>query len=294
MQKLLVIFFVALSTSLFSQVNDGYNDPYNHWDGITHWTKYLTVSPGKFGPNALPVPRLENGLIDSVLTLQGSFLYHHNKGDKSPAVYGAIFIPAGKKVTFEISGVLAEYFNLSPELRFERRTFQLYGKGFTVGDIYLKNHIQLLKDHSKLPDLSFHVSFKTSTGGALQKARYTDAHGYQLYLSSGKSKTLADLNGNLRLYGLLGFFSWQTYDNLHRQDDAVMYGAGVGVTVNNLTLKHELTGYYGYRNLGDRPLVYRLEFLHASKKTFSIAYQYGINDFDYHSFAINYFFKKKK
>jgi len=294
MQKLILVICYFLSLPLFSQVDDGYNDPYQHWDGITHWTRYLTVSPGKFGPNALPVPRLENGLIDSVLTLQGSFLYHHNKGDKSPAIFGAFFIPVGKKVTFEISGVLAEYFNLSPELRFERRTFQLYGKGFTVGDIYLKNHIQLIKDHNKLPDLSFHTSFKTTTGGALQKARYTDTHGYQLYLSTGKTKSLADLNGNIRLYGHVGFFSWQTYHVLHRQDDALMYGAGIALTINNYTLKHELTGYHGYRNVGDRPLVYRLEIVQAKKQCVSISYQYGINDFDYHSFAINYFFKKKK
>lgn len=293
MKVFLTYIFLILGASVFAQVDDGYNDPYTHWDTITHWTRYLTVTPNKFGPNALPVPKLGNGLIDSVFTLQGSFIYHHNKGDKSPAIYAAASLPLGKKVTLEFAGVLAEYYNLSPELRYERRTFQLRGEGFTIGDLYLKTHVQLLKNNQKWPDLSFHMSFKTTTGGSLQEARYTDTHGYQLSLASGKNIPLTDLNGHVRLYGHLGFFSWQTYHVLHRQDDALMYGAGIEVQLSNYSLKHELTGYHGYRKLGDQPLVYRLEITQDKKQKISFSYQYGIRDFDYHSFAINYFFKKR-
>jgi hypothetical protein len=284
---------LLLSVSTFAQVDDGYNDPYNNWDGITHWTRYLTVSPGKFGPNALPVPTLENGLIDSVFTLQGSFIYHYNKGDKTPTIYGAAFIPLGKKVTLEFSGVLVEQFNMSYDIRDERRTFKHRGEGFAKGDLYLKTHVQLLTNHQKWPDISFHTGFKTTTGGRLQEARFTDTHGYQLYVSGGKSFPLTDLQGNVRLYGHLGFFSWQTYHVLHRQDDALMYGAGIEVKLSNYSLKHELTGYHGYRDLGDQPLVYRLEITQFKKQKISFSYQYGIRDFDFHSFAINYFFIKK-
>ena len=31
-----------------------------HWDGTTYWWKYLTMSPKYFGPNAIPVPAINN------------------------------------------------------------------------------------------------------------------------------------------------------------------------------------------------------------------------------------------
>ena len=37
-----------------------------HWDGVTPWERYIVFTPGFLGPNALPVPRVTNGSIDSV------------------------------------------------------------------------------------------------------------------------------------------------------------------------------------------------------------------------------------
>lgn len=285
--------FLGMPCMVFAQVNDGINNPYTNWDGITHWSRYLTIAPGKLGPNALPVPKLEQGRIDSVWYLQSSFIYHHNPEDKTPTVFLKGVAPLGKKAALEVSGVVFEQFNMSQELRYDRRTFKQRGEGKTFGDIYVRTHATILKDYKKWPDVALHVGLKTTTGGHLDAARFSDTPGYQFYVSAGKSKTLPTLDATIRWFVQAGFYSWQTYSNLHRQNDAVMYGAGVALQLNNYVISHALTGYVGYLNNGDQPMLYRFEIGKEGKRKTSFSYQYGIHDFDYHSFAFNYFFQYK-
>ena len=73
-----------------------------------------------------------------------------------------------------------------------------------------------------------------------------------------------------------------------------MYGFGVQLNVGEFLFSHELTGFHGYRDLGDRPMVYRLRIGREKNNRITFMYQNGIHDYDYHSFAINYFFIKRK
>src|ERR1700752_2946230 len=122
MLSTLVLLFVTEYTSAQgnSKLSD---DPYHHWDGVTHWTKYLRMSAGFMGPNALPVPEIRKGTIDSVLTLEASAVNNYNPRDNTPNLFMRLHIPIAKnKVSLEIYGVPVEYYNMDSSLRFERKT----------------------------------------------------------------------------------------------------------------------------------------------------------------------------
>ncbi|MBK8496462.1 MAG: hypothetical protein IPL50_16735 [Chitinophagaceae bacterium] len=47
-----------------------------NWDGVSHWSRYIRTFPAYQGPNALPVPRVGNGLIDSSFYIGASGNFH--------------------------------------------------------------------------------------------------------------------------------------------------------------------------------------------------------------------------
>lgn len=53
----------------------------HNWDGVTPWNQYMTISSAYMGPNALPVPEIKNGLIDSAASVNISYDYYKNTGD---------------------------------------------------------------------------------------------------------------------------------------------------------------------------------------------------------------------
>jgi hypothetical protein len=60
----LLFFFVTCTLCpLTAQENFSWWNELHNWDGLSPWEGYLIVSPDFFGPNALPVPKLQNGRI---------------------------------------------------------------------------------------------------------------------------------------------------------------------------------------------------------------------------------------
>jgi hypothetical protein len=59
------------------------------WDGVTPWERYIVFTPGFLGPNALPVPRVTNGSIDSVNTfgVSGHFYFSNDDHTQDIALY---------------------------------------------------------------------------------------------------------------------------------------------------------------------------------------------------------------
>ena len=113
MKNIITGILLFYSIFLFAQANPYLsNDPYHHWDGITHWSKYLIVSPGYFGPNALPVPDVKQGLIGDFFHGELSLVNHFSKRDNTNNLYTNFYIPfAHCYLLFHIMLFLKEYQN---------------------------------------------------------------------------------------------------------------------------------------------------------------------------------------
>ncbi|MCF8298328.1 MAG: hypothetical protein K9J13_12350, partial [Saprospiraceae bacterium] len=262
----------------------------HNWDNHTHWTQYLTVSPDYFGPNALPVPEIANGKIKDKLEFENGLYQHFSKGDYTANCFSHLSIPIEEKVVIESYMVPVEYFKFDTLIRDKRATREIDGEGFASGDVYFGTRIQIIENHKKLPDIALGLSFKTASGSQLRNARYTDTPGYFFDLSFGKDlKTNKKLFENLRVYGVLGFYSWQTYMENNQQNDAILYGGGFEMEFSKLKINNSLGGYYGYLNNGDRPMVYHFDLLTSIHNSFmyKLSYQYGINDFPYQTVGLS-------
>lgn len=266
-----------------------WNNKHN-WDGVTHWSRYIILSPKFLGPNALPVPQIKNGLLNNEFTLQLAAENHQSKGDKTSNIFTRLNIPLQKnKVALSIKYVPIEYYSLDTITRDERRARHLDAKGFATGDVYFGTQIQLVKNHEKLPDLLISINLRTASGSKLSDARYTDTPGYYFDISGGKTYLLNKKQlKSIRPFAMLGFYVWQTFRQDYYQDDALLYGLGCNLNFENFTLTNAFGGYRGYIGNGDNPNVYRLTLTSAlkSKVNYVIRFQQGLSDFNYSTFRL--------
>jgi hypothetical protein len=288
MKKLfLLIFGFLLFDTALGQVNGDSSDPYNNWDGITHWSKYMRYSPRYFGPNALPIPEIINGKIGKHTEIMLAADYHHHKNDPTQNIFTRIEIPIVKnKANLEIHVVPIEFYNMDSSLRIERRTFNKEGKGTAGGDIYVNQHIQLLSQHRSLPDANLRIGLRSASGTMLRHARYTDAPGYFFDLGLGKNIYQHPTDSSfVRIYASAGFYCWHTNEDDLRQNDALMFGGGIDWKTKSWLLSLQTAGYVGYINNGDKPLVARAK-IHKKITphiTTFLHLQHGIHDFYYTS-----------
>jgi len=258
-----------------------------------HWSDLIIMSPKYMGPNALPVPDIRKGKINSNWELTTNFSYHFFEYDNTVDFSAKLNIPLAKDiVVLELYGVVVEYFKMDSILKQERNTFDPEWKNYAFGDLNFATIIQLLKNHDKLPDISLRLNCRTASGTNLRAARYTDMPGYFFDLSFGKKIELKEKTiKNINIYSMLGFYVWQTNSTRHRQTDAFFYGLGVDLNFTKIELSNSFGGYIGYIGNGDKSMVYRIHFMYLTKHVnYKIGWQTGINDFLYNSLAISLVF----
>lgn len=268
----------------------------HNWDGQTPWHEYITLSAGFMGPNSLPVPRQQEGNIHKHITLEHTNNYYFHPGDETVDLNLKFIYPILDKVQLEAWMVPVEYFHISDTLiRDERAIRYKNPEGTAVGDLYMGTHVKVL-DQPDLPQIVLGFCFRTASGSDLSMARYTDTPGYYFDLSFGHSFKFKKQNlKEIRIYGMTGFYAYQTYDLLHNQNDAVMYGLGFNLKTSKWTLKNKLSGYYGYLDIGDQPAIYRMELIYRKKYMhWFVRYQNGLNDFPYQSIGIGSRWELKK
>ena len=112
-----------------------------------------------------------------------------------------------------------------------------------------------MKDGGSMVELMLRLGYRFPTGSVTGAARYTDSPGYYFDLTAGKPLSPG---GPLKLLGLLGFYVWQTNQDLHFQDDAFLFGAGLEYNQNNWRIDFNSVGYLGYMSNGDKPIVVRI------------------------------------
>ena len=261
----------------------------HNWDGHTPWYYYLKTSAAYWGPNALPVPNLNEALITQKVTFEFRPEAHLSKGDKTYDIFTSLKLPLGKRVDFEVFLVPIEYFSMDTATRFERYVRHIDARGFAGGDFWFGTNFKIVQAHGILPDLVASFYFKTASGTGMEYIRYTDAPGYYMNLSFGKNIVSNKEKGTtLRLFGHGGFYAYQTWDPLHNQDDCFSWGMGTKYSGKKMWARVVLAGYLGYLNNGDRPAVVRFQVgTKKEKLNFALKYQGGIHDFKYQTIGIS-------
>ena len=146
----------------------------------------MIISPGYFGPNALPVPELKRGFLTTKAEFELTASNHFHSGDPTQDISARTYLPfADGKIAVEVYGVLFEHYNYTEEIRNERISRDEDGEGYAIGDLYFTTLIQVFKDR-KFPNTLFRAALKTASGSNLDGARYIDSPGYFFDVSFSK------------------------------------------------------------------------------------------------------------
>ena len=255
-----------------------------NWDGVSPWHKYIIYTPLYMGPNALPVPSMGTGVIDSINSFYAATAFHFSKGDRTKNLkLSANYCLVKDVISFDLSWIPSEWYQMSDEVKNERHVFyENYNDKTASGDIYLNTNLQLFNRWKKHFRLAFRMGYRFPTSTAVGSARYTDAPGYHLDLSASK---YLSKNKQWKLMAMCGFYVWQL--NIYGQNDAFMYGAGIEYNSQKWRLKLNNTGYFGWRGNGDDPVIINFG-LEKKYKQFDISLSalQGLNDFSYTSFEL--------
>ncbi len=292
MRKLL-FFIVILLTTLTSEGQDdwSWNEQHGWESGDPGWRNWMIISPGFFGPNALPVPEVKRGFLSKEKEVEITASNHFHSGDPTQDISGRAYVPfANGKIAVEIYGVILEHYSYTTEIRNERISRDADCKGTAFGDLNFTTLVQLIKDR-EFPNTLFRFGAKTASGSNLEGARFADTPAY--FFDMSFSKTFGTNESLLfRPYTMLGFYSWQTNDELNLQNDALLYGLGIDSEKNNWRIVSSWSGYYGYKDNGDRPMQLNFELRKDyRKKAFRIQYQHGLHDWMYRTVRFSFIWK---
>ena len=288
-----IVFAFFLVIQLHAQEDwSWWNDQHGWEPGMPSWRTFLTISPGYLGPNALPVPEVKKGYLTPEKEIEVGTDFHFSKGDNAQNLVAKIYHPfADNKIAVEAYMVVVEHYAMSSEVRDERKARDKDGRGLAVGDLYFSTLIQLVKN-KRFPNTLLRMVGKTASGGRLDAARYSDSPGYFFDLSFSKPLQNADNPSVWTPFASAGFYSWQTSDDENLQNDAFMFAGGVDLEKANWLFSNSISGYLGYKNEKDSPVVYTLDVKRQFKNN-QIRFQFlqGIQDWEYSTIKLSYIWK---
>jgi hypothetical protein len=248
----------------------------------------MKITPGYLGPNALPVPDVKKGVVEPGASLEVSFDAHFMKGDPTQDIFLKYYRSfADNKIAIELYGVAVEHYAMSDTIRDERIARDYDGNGFAVGDLYFSTLVQLSKGR-KFPDTMVRMAGRTTSGSQLEGARYSDMPGYFFDFSFSKQYASRNQLTVFQPFASFGFYSWQTNDDLNLQNDAYMYAVGADVKWQSVSVSNSLSGYNGYKDERDRPMVYTFDLKRTFKKrTYRLQYLHGLRDWKYQTVKLS-------
>jgi hypothetical protein len=243
----------------------------------------VNYSPAYFGPNANPVPEFTDATIPAMTTVKFSGDYYFGFGDNTTNMTLTTEIPLlPERLSFKIWINMLENYDVTQAVYNERNMTGRKLSGMAGGDFYIQTRIFILAEKTYIPAVILNSTLKTASGTNFQQRRYFDTPGYYFDVEFGKSIYLQNkVLNEIRFVADLGFFCWETTNSI--QNDAPMYGGKIILSNALFDFENTLSGYHGWMNNGDKPLVYRSK-LNIKQAKFNIfaQYQYGIKDFPYH------------
>ncbi len=268
----------------------------------TDRSRYVSISPGYMGPNALRVPALTNGIIDNEIWSETTVEHHFGNGDQTLNVWSQFNIPLAKdKAVLYVTSIPLEWWWVTEATRDERRMQRQNGQGWNTGDMAFGVILRLLNEEKvKGPNITFRAHSKTTTGGNVNNARFTD--GSMFFWEATLSKTLKKTeNSSFLIKGMIGFYTWQTNRNFlpngseQFQNDAGVYGVGMEWTTGKFRWGSDISGYHGYIMNRDYPTFWRNQFSYRLTKHIALYsnFNMGLKSWDWSTVTIGYrhFFK---
>ncbi|MBS1772151.1 MAG: hypothetical protein JST82_04780 [Bacteroidetes bacterium] len=281
------VLLIGFQSFAQNQSPDKWWEDKHHWNGITPWINFMELSSKYMGPNGMPVPDINNGVIPEHSFFEAGVAAHTSDGDKTVNGFLNAIFKAGDRAALGLYFVPYELYNMDTNTsRNIRNTRDYDGKGNATGDVYINGHFQIIKNKAKWPDILLSFGVKTASGGNLEAARYTDAPGYYFGLSFGKTYKLNNsFIKSLRWYIQAGAYMWQTYRADYRQDDSPWFGGGLTASTKGLVIDEQVSGYNGYILNGDQPIINKFSVKTNWNRLFNwkLLLQYGIRDYDYKS-----------
>jgi hypothetical protein len=254
---------------------------------LSVFAQNVNYSPAYFGPNALPVPPLGDATIPEKTTFQLIGNHYFGFGDVTSSLGLDIEIPLLPKfVSFKIWYSGPETYRVTQDI-YDLRNMQggeLSGKAW--GEFYVQTRISLLKERKFAPAMLLNSTLKTAAGTYFEQRRHFDTPGYYFDLEFGKSFHLNNKFLNeIRTVANIGFLCWETTNST--QNDAPMYGGKLILRNRLFDFENTLSGYYGWMNNGDAPVVYFSKLIFKQPKFNVFAqFQYGIKDFPYYGISV--------
>lgn len=291
----LTCFFAAVQSAQADENDWAWWNELHNWEpGMPSWKRYIIVSPGYLGPNALPVPEMKKGVVPLKSEISFSYSNHSLQGDPTQDLAAKIYVPfANGRIAVEVYGVLYEKYGYTEAIRNERFSRNKSGKGNAFGDIYFSTVIQVCRNQRFLPNTAIRMAARTTSGTDFDAARYSDTPGYFFDISMSKDFNIGK-NFSIMPFGSVGFYSWQTNNDEILQNDAIMYGGGLDVKIYDFLLSGSFSGYSGYFDNRDRPQVITSS-LRYDWKNFALSFEYlhGIRDWEYKTlrFTVAYKFR---
>ncbi|MDR1417510.1 MAG: hypothetical protein LBJ57_08880 [Prevotellaceae bacterium] len=258
----------------------------------------VNYSPEYFGPNANPVPEFGNATIPGSIALEGSANYFFGFGDRTENLKLTAEVPLMPSfVSLKVWGFFLEKYDVARAVnRFRGMRPEDLSGWIGVGDVYVQVRVLLAKERRFVPAVILNSTLKTATPNenGFQARRYFDTPGYFFDLEVGKSFMVANsFLSEIRMVGNVGFLCWETTGS--RQNDATMYGGKVILSNRLFDFENTLSGYSGWMNNGDSPLVYAalLRFRQKNATCFMV-YKYGLYDYPYHLLGLGILISIKK
>ncbi|MDR3244091.1 MAG: hypothetical protein LBT79_05015 [Elusimicrobiota bacterium] len=250
----------------------------------------VEYSPKYFGPNANPVPEFANARIPDKTEIEFSYDYYFGFGDDTNSLSMSVEIPLlVEKVSFKIWINFFETYQVSAKVYDERNMEGGQLKGNAGGDFYVQTRILIFSEGAYNPAVILNSALKTASGTEFPQRRYFDTPGYYFDAEFGKSFFMnSEIINEIRNVLDLGFFCWETTNSV--QDDAFMYGYRIILSNKFIDIENTLSGYYGWMQNGDTPLLCGLKISTRSKTKFFIQYKKGINDFPYNNVSLGIVF----
>ncbi len=289
----LVVYFILITSQLTAQTDDysWWNELHQWKPGMPGWKRWLIISPGYLGPNALPVPEVKKGYIPLESEIAFSASRHFHPGDPTQDISGKLYLPfAEGKIAFEAYGVIVENYSYTEEIRDERFSRDFDGKGVAQGDLYFGTLIQISRNRA-FPNTMFRFVSRTASGGGYGAARFSDNPGYFFDFSFSKDIDLSR-TAIFRPFASFGFYSWQTNSEDNLQNDAPLYGVGIEFQNMGWLFTGSFSGYSGYMKNRDMPQVVTLNFRHDwPNSAASIDFIVGLRHWEYQTIRFTYAYK---
>ena len=292
MKILLVAFLCSTIIKTDAQTFDEWAQTVN-WDGISHWSKYMQPRAAHLGPNALAVPFISNGSIDSSRSLALTGQFHFSRGDKTQSIvlYGN-YCFVKNVISVDVSYIPVEYYSMSDAVKKERHVYYtFYNDKKARGDVLVNTNIQLLNKWRKKIELALRLGYRLPSSSGYGAARFIDGMGYNIDMSIGKPFHAVAL----KWVAMAGFYCWQIEKEDLRQDDAFLFGTGFEWHPQTWWFQTYVAGYLGYsQHSGDKPIVFRAEAHKRIRQTsILVRFQQGLHDFKYSTVetGLRYFFK---